>query len=186
MAMPAFEKEWTAEMVRAIPDDLNQYQVVDGELFVTPGPAWLHGDILGELYLIFAEYLKIHPVAHVKLAPQDVELDHRTLVQPDLFVVPLIDGRKPRTWEEAGQMLLAVEVLSPSTARLDRSVKRQRYQRESVPEYWIVDMDARLIERWKPNDERPEIITDHISWTGAPDAEKLEIDLTALFTAALG
>lgn len=186
MAMPALETEWTAEMVRAIPDDLNQYQVVDGELFVTPGPAWRHGDILGELYLTFAEYLKLHPVGHVKLAPQDVELDSRTLVQPDLFVVPLINGRKPRTWDEAGRMLLAVEVLSPSTARLDRSVKRQRYQRERVPEYWIVDLDARLVERWTPDDERPEIVTDNISWAGSPDAEQLEIDLIALFTAALG
>lgn len=185
MAMPALEKEWTAEMVRAIPDDLNQIQVVDGELFVTPGPAWRHGDILGEIFLIFAEYLKTHPVGHVKLAPQDVELDFRTLVQPDLFVVPLIDGKKPRTWEEAGRLLLAVEVLSPSTARLDRSVKRRRYQRERVPEYWIVDLDARLVERWKPDDERPEIITDRISWIGSADAEALEIDLAALFTAAL-
>lgn len=88
MVMPALEKEWTAELVRALPDDLNQYQVVDGELFVTPAPSWRHGDILGELYLIFAGYLRRNPVAHVKLAPQDVELDYRTLVQPDLFVVP--------------------------------------------------------------------------------------------------
>jgi Uma2 family endonuclease len=183
--MPALEKEWTAEMVRAIPDDLNQYQVVDGELFVTLGPAWRHGDVLLELHLLFAEYLKKHPFAHIKLAPQDVELDIRTLVQPDLFVVPLLDGRKPRTWDEAGRMLLAVEVLSPSTARLDRSVKRQRYQRERVPEYWIVDMDARLIERWKPDDERPEIMSSHIDWEVAPGVEKLEIDLPAFFARAL-
>ena len=155
MVMPALEMEWTAEMVRAIPDDLNQYQVVDGELFVTPAPAWRHGDILLQLLIIFADYLRRHPVAHLKIAPQDVELDYRTLVQPDLFVVPLIEGRKPRTWKEAGQILLAIEVLSPSTARLDRSVKRQRYQRQRIPEYWIVDMDARLVERWKPDDDRP-------------------------------
>lgn len=83
-------------------------------------------------------------------------------------------------------MLLAIEVLSPSTARLDRNVKRQRYQRQRLPEYWIVDMDARLIERWKPDDERPEIVAGHICWT--PDevsAEKLELDLSALFAAAL-
>lgn len=185
MVMPALTRDWTAEMVRAIPDDLNQYQVVDGELFVTPAPTWRHGDILTELYLLFADYLKQHPVAHVKLSPQDVELDHRTLVQPDLFVVPLIDGRKPRTWKEAGQLLLAIEVLSPSTARLDRSVKRERYQRQRVPEYWIVDIDARLVERWRPDDERPEILTGTIEWAGPFTDEKLEIALPTLFVAAL-
>lgn len=116
---------------------------------------------------------------------QDVEFDYRTLVQPDLFVVPLINGRKPRTREAAGQLLLAIETLSPGTARLDRSVKRQLYQRQRFPEYWIVDMDARLVERWKPDDERPEIITGLIQWKAAVTPDKLEIDLPALFAAAL-
>lgn len=185
MVMPALENEWTAEMVRAIPDDLNQYQVVDGELFVTPAPAWRHGDILTELHLLFAAYLKKHPVGHVKLAPQDVELDSRTLVQPDMFVVPLVEGRKPRTWKEAGQILLAIEVLSPSTARLDRSVKRQRYQRQRVPEYWIIDMDARLVERWRPDDDRPEIISALIRWSAGGRSEELVIDLPVLFAGSL-
>src|SRR5688500_11245429 len=125
MAMPAtMEREWTVEMVRAIPDDNNHYEVVDGELFVTPAPSWRHGDVIAELFLILAEYLKQNPVGHVKLAPQDVVLDHRTLVEPDIFVVPLVEGKKPRAWEDVGEMLLAIEVLSPSTARLDRRVKR--------------------------------------------------------------
>lgn len=185
MGMPATETEWTAEMVRAIPDDNNQYQVVDGELFVTPGPTWRHGDVLAELFLIFADYLKKNPVAHLKIAPQDVELDYRTLVEPDLFVVPLVDGKKPRKWEEVREMLLAIEVLSPSTARLDRRVKRVRYQREGVPEYWIVDIDARLVERWTPTDDRPEIISQVIEWNPVGAAERLVIDLPKLFAGAL-
>lgn len=185
MVMPALETEWTAEMVRAIPDDLNQYQVVDGELFVTPAPAWRHGDVLLQLGVIFADYLRKNPVAHLKIAPQDVELDHCTLVQPDLFVVPLVDGKKPRTWKEAGKVLLAIEVPSPGTARLDRSVKRQRYQRQRIPEYWIVDMDARLVERWNPDDERPEIVAGLIDWKAPGAEDNLEIDLPALFAAAL-
>src|SRR5678809_923345 len=114
MGMPAAETEWTVEMVRAIPDDHNRYEVVDGELFVTPGPSWLHGDLITELHVILAEYVKQNSVGHVKLAPQDVVFDHRTLVEPDIFVVPLVDGRKPRAWEDVREMLLIVEVLSPS------------------------------------------------------------------------
>ena len=61
-------------------------------------------------------------------------------------------------------MLLAIEVRSPSTAAVDQGRKRLLYQRERVPEYWIVDCDARCIERWRPADERPEVLTERISW----------------------
>lgn len=186
MAMPAtMDKEWTAEMVRAIPDDGNRYQVVDGELFVTPGPTWRHGDVLLELATTFIEYLKKNPVGHLKISPQDVELDYRTLVEPDLFVVPLVDGKRPRKWEDVRELLVVIEILSPSTARLDRRVKRDRYLREGVPEYWIVDVDARLVERWRPGDERPEIISEDIEWTPVGASTPLVIDLRDLFAKAL-
>lgn len=185
MGMPAAETEWTVEMVRAIPDDHNRYEVVDGELFVTPPPSWRHGDVVLELSLILWHYLKKNAVGHLKIAPQGVELDHRTLVEPDLFVVPLVDGKKPRAWEDVRELLLAVEVLSPSTARVDRRVKRVRYQREGVPEYWIVDIDARLVERWTPTDDRPEIISEEIEWNPVGATEGLVIDLPKLFADAL-
>ncbi|MFN2604383.1 MAG: Uma2 family endonuclease [Gemmatimonadaceae bacterium] len=185
MGMPAVETEWTVDMVRAIPDDNNRYEVVDGELFVTPAPSWRHGDVIAELHLILAEYVKQNSVAHVKLAPQDVVLDHRTLVEPDIFVVPLIEGRKPRAWEEVREMLLVIEVLSPSTARLDRRVKRDRYQREGVPEYWIVDLDARIVERWRAGDERPDVISGMIEWRPVTAPSPLVLDLDDLFARAL-
>lgn len=96
------------------------------------------------------------------IAPADVEFNHDRMVEPDLFVVPLLDGRVPRTWEEAGRLLLAVEILSPSTARADRTVKRRLYQSEGIPEYWIVDVDARLMELWRPDDDRPEILIERL------------------------
>src|SRR4026208_2228469 len=124
MAMPAtMDRGWTVEMVRAIPDDNNRYPGVDGELFVTPSPSWRHGDVVVELALMLAKYLSENAVGHLKVSPQDVELDYRTLVEPDLFVVPLVSGKKPRVWEDVRELLLVIEVLSPSTARLDRRVK---------------------------------------------------------------
>jgi Uma2 family endonuclease len=83
-------------------------------------------------------------------------------------------------------LLLAVEVLSPSTGRADRQAKRRLYQRQRVPEYWIVDVDARLIERWRPADERPEILTERLAWH--PDAAHppLEIDVPAYFADVCG
>ncbi len=82
--------------------------------------------------------------------------------------------------------MLAVEVLSPSTARADRSVKRRLYQRARVPEYWIVDLEARLVERWRPADERPEVLTDTLSWVPAAGTGSLTIDLPEFFTKVLG
>lgn len=75
-------------------------------------------------------------------------------MQPGLFVVSLYKGRLPREWPEFGVPLFIAEVLSPSTTLNDRIKKRRRYQASRVGEYWIVDVDARVIERWRPDDER--------------------------------
>jgi Uma2 family endonuclease len=118
------------------------------------------------------------------MAPGDIELDRFTLVQPDVFVLPLVDGRRPRTAEEIGQPLLFIEVLSPSTARHDRVVKRGRYQRAAI-EYWIVDLEARLLERWLPDTDRPYIHMESVTWS-VSDAPPLALALPPLFVDALG
>ncbi len=117
--------------------------------------------------------------------PGDLQLDGATLVQPDLFVLPLIGGRRPVSPSDIGRALLVVEVLSPSTARHDRVMKRARYQRYGV-EYWIVDLDARLVERWTPGVPRPEILTGTLTWQAGETAVALRTDLDALFAEALG
>ncbi|MGH7718396.1 MAG: Uma2 family endonuclease, partial [Gemmatimonadaceae bacterium] len=70
--MPATQRTWTVDEVWALPDDGNRYEIVDGELFVTPAPTWRHGDAVGELFERLAAYVSVHRVAHVKFAPQDV------------------------------------------------------------------------------------------------------------------
>jgi Uma2 family endonuclease len=185
MGMPHAHTEWTAAMLADLPDDGNRYEVVDGELLVTPSPGWSHQTMIGALYLRIANWLAEHPVGHAIMAPADVTLDPRTLVQPDLFVVPLHEGRKPASWAEARTLLLAVEVLSPSSARADRQVKRRRYQRAGAAEYWIVDLDARLIERWLPADERPELLADEVGWRPPGTGDQLEINLAELFAEVL-
>ena len=81
--------------------------------------------------------------------------------------------------------MLAVEVLSPSTARRDRREKRRLYQR-FADEYWIVDLDARLVERWRPGDVRPEVLDETLSWQPAGAVEPLVVDLAAYFREAWG
>ncbi|HSU97576.1 MAG TPA: Uma2 family endonuclease [Gemmatimonadaceae bacterium] len=183
---PDEHRHWTAADLRDIPDDRNRYEIIDGELFVTPSPSWRHQDLAGLLFSLLGPYLEAHQLGKVLLAPADVELSDDTVIEPDLFVVPLVEGKPPARWKDVGRLLVAIEILSPSTSRVDRTVKRRRYQREGVPEYLIVDGDAHVVERWRPADERPEIISERLEWQPDPSLLPLVIDLPLLFARALG
>lgn len=184
--MAAATHHWTATELATLPDDGNRYEIIDGELLVTPAPAWKHQELVHELGFRLSAYLRPLGLARVIQAPADIELADDTVVEPDLFVVPLVGGRGPERWSDVRRLLLAVEVLSPSTARVDRTIKRTRYQRAGFPEYWIVDGASRVVERWRPADERPEVLTERITWHPDGAAEPLAIDLAALFSEVLG
>jgi Uma2 family endonuclease len=185
MGMPQATQRWTAEMVRALPADGNRYEVIAGELFVTPAPNVRHQAAVIELLMRLVPFVKTHGLGYALASPADIEFDEEDLVQPDAFVGPLIEGRRPRRWSEITTLLLVVEVLSPSTARADRTVKRRLFQRVAVPEYWIVDVEARLVERWRPGDERPEILSETLAWHPGSAPEPLVIDLPKLFADIL-
>jgi Uma2 family endonuclease len=185
MGMPQPIADWTVERVLKLPDDGNRYEAVDGELLVSPAPSLPHQVAVQALYERLKPYVSAHALGRVLLSPADIEFDERTLLQPDLFVAPLVKGRPPRSWKEIRSLLLVVEVLSPSTARADRQVKRRRYQRHGVPEYWIVDLDARLVECWRPSDERPEILAERLEWHAATKVSPLLIDLPKVFAEIL-
>ncbi len=186
MHMAIAAKQWTVEEVQAFPSDGNRYELIDGELLVSPSPSWTHQEGVLQLAFRLMVYVKANPVAHIFVAPADVVYGTRTVVEPDVFAVPLVGGRKPKTWAEAGRLLLAIEVLSPGTARADRTLKRRLYQRQNVPEYWIVDVDGRLVERWQPGDDRPELLTEQLEWCPAPDHPPLVISLEEYFREVIG
>lgn len=196
MRMPAVEKKvWTVADVRRLRDEQEarppgerrlRYEVVDGELLVTAVPRPPHQRAVRDLGRVLDAYVCTHHLGEVFPLGIDLELDTANGYVPDLSVVPLVDGRPIRTWEELGRLLLVVEVLSPSTARYDRLKKRVRYQRAGIAEYWIVDLDARIVERWRPEDERPEILAERLAWHPAGASEPLVIELPAYFASAWG
>ena len=154
---------WTAEMVRALPDDGRRYEVVHGELLVTPAPRVWHQELVGRLYLALSRYLMEEPVGHLFFSPADISWDRDTLVQPDLFVADLAEART-LDWTAIRSLRFVAEVLSPSTARHDRFAKRRRYQEAGVATYWIVDPDTRTVEVWTPTDLFPLIEGETLTW----------------------
>lgn len=181
MGMPAAHPSVTtiAELV-ALPEDGLRHELLDGMHVVTPAPRPLHQIALGLVWAHFLEASRSRNDVQVFTSPADVVLGARTLVQPDLFVVRRTPGKRPEHWAEVGTPLLAVEILSPTTAPRDRGAKRRIYQQAKVQQYWIVDLDARLIERWRPEDTRPEVVDDVLEWT-LPGGASGRLDVRRFF-----
>ncbi|MGH7720306.1 MAG: Uma2 family endonuclease [Gemmatimonadaceae bacterium] len=184
--MPARTTVWTPDLVRALPDDGNRYEVVDGELLVTPVPALVHQRVLTRLFKAIDSYVEAYALGETLISPADISFDERSLVQPDIFVAPRSAGQLFARWSDLTSLLLAVEILSPSTARADRTVKRRLYQRWPVGEYWIVDAHARVIERWRTGAEQPEILERELMWQPADAPQPVRLQLHAIFEASAG
>jgi Uma2 family endonuclease len=177
--------EWTLEDWRLLPEDGDRYEVLDGVLFVTPAPRAVHQRACKHLLLALEEYLAAFPVGEILWSPAEIAFTRERVVQPDLFVAPLHAGRGPRVWEEIARLVLAIEVLSASTAARDRSEKRKIYQ-QHADEYWIMDPDARVMERWMPGDARPEIIDRELTWQPPGAAQPFRLDLPEFFRKVWG
>lgn len=189
MGMPAVEKFWTAREVRALIEEnpllTPRYELVDGELLVTPSPVSRHQMAVGKLLFALMLYLQREPIGEAITSPCDIELEPESILQPDIFVVPLVEWRRLDGGLPVRELSLAVEVLSPSSSRHDRVRKRPLYQRH-VPEYWIVDLDARLIERWRAGDERAEAVTASLVWLPEGATSPFELDVERYFDNVFG
>lgn len=182
MHMALKARRWTRADLYDLPEDGNRYEVIDGALYIVAPPTPRHEQIRATLAELLRPFVTKHHLGDVRegrpaFAPND------DLVEPDLIV-----SRTPRPipdrWEEMPLPVLVVEILSPSTERHDRVVKRDFYRRSQVPEYWIVDGEARSITVVTPATERT--VTDRLTWNPPERTDALEIDLPALFIEALG
>lgn len=190
MAMPAVDagrgRRWTAREVRQLiaenPLHTPRYELVDGELLVTPSPNRAHQLAVKALLRSLDDYLAVTRVGYVLPAPFDVELEPESITQPDVFVVSPSDWLRLATEMPARELVLAIEVLSPSSSRHDRVTKRPLYLRHAS-EYWIVDPYARVIERWTPDEERPEILTAKLEWQPSGAAEPFLLALPTFFAS---
>jgi len=186
MAMPTrLDEVTTIEQLLALPDDGCRHELLDGVHVVTPAPAYPHQRVLREFWHPLCVALTGHETLEVLSSPADIRLGPRRLVQPDLFVFRKKPGHRVREWREVGVPVLAIEFLSPTTAARDRGAKRRIYQRAGVAEYWIVDLDARLVERWRPREARPEVLDHELTWQARPDMPPCRIDLGRFFAQVM-
>ena len=186
MSMPALrQRVWTIEEVEQLVDErvglTPRYELVDGELLVTPAPSARHQRIVAELFVLIREYVNRHGLGEARLGPGRARLTPDSRFEPDLFVVPAVDGRRPRADDAITRLLLAAEVLSPGSARHNRITKRRFFQRNRVPEYWVIDGEAEAFEIWRPGDDRAALVDDRVVWH--PDGVEfpLELDICRFF-----
>lgn len=179
MGMPA-PLYYTANMVRALPEDGNRYEVVHGELLVTPAPRLLHQRVQMRLIGHIHAYLSENPVGELLASPADISWGDDILVQPDVFVARK-DEANTLDWAQVKHLLLAIEVLSPSSSRADRFTKRRLYQEVDVPLYWMVDADERVVEVWTPDATFPVFERDDLTWQPEGTREPLTISCGDLF-----
>jgi Uma2 family endonuclease len=164
-------------MLHALPDDGNKYELVRGELFVTPAPTTGHEGILARLSAILTPYVLAQRLGLV-YHPRSVVRFQGSEAEPDLMVrASLSPGM---SWDHAPTPTLVVEVASPTTYRRDRKQKRSLYLDAGVAEYWIVDGDARTFTVVRP-DQPDAVERDVVRWHPAAASEPLLVPLVDVF-----
>jgi Uma2 family endonuclease len=139
--------QWTYNHYAALPDDGKRYEIIDGVLYLMPpSPKEWHQDAVTTLAAYLVMHIKFAGRGKVYVAPFDVELATNTVVQPDVLVVLNESLPKIIPSHVVGAPDLAVEVLSPGTARYDRVKKYNAYARAGVREYWIIDPLKETVE----------------------------------------
>jgi Uma2 family endonuclease len=138
--------DWTYKAYAALTEDGECYEIVQGVLVMSPAPENIHQNAIGEIFAYLREQIKLKHLGRVIVAPFDVVLSSRDVVQPDVLVVlnEHLDRLQAKHLEGAPD--LVVEVYSPSSRLYDRVVKHTLYEQAGVPEYWLVDPEKECIE----------------------------------------
>jgi Uma2 family endonuclease len=140
--------QWTYKDWAKLPDDGYRYEVLNGELHMSPPPSFEHQNASLNLASLLHAFVKKHGLGRVVTAPVGVRLPGQEVpVQPDIVFVRKRRQRIIKEYVEGAPDLI-VEILSPSNWIYDREEKFQAYQKTGVPEYWIVDCRAKTVEAY--------------------------------------
>ena len=174
MAMPQ-TVPWTREDLDRLPDDGNRYEVLDGELFVTPPPSDAHEEISAWLNGVLTPFVVANKLGRV-YHPRAVIVSRTSQLEPDTMVRPIAPLRG---WENAPLPILVIEILSRSTRRRDLNHKRAFYMGQGIPEYWVIDRYTRSVLQVTPGGESS--VTSILTWAPPGTDSTLRIDVAAMF-----
>ena len=172
-------KRWTVEELYSLPEDGNKYEIIHGDLFVTPVPTPSHETILARLTRMLDPYVEANRLGCVYHPRAAIAVSDDTEVEPDLMV------RQPptdlgATWRDVPLPILIVEVASDSTRRRDRVHKRNLYDELGIAEYWMVDRDDRSCTIVRPG-QSDVVATESLLWHPHGVATPLPISVGVVF-----
>jgi len=144
--MKAVQPRLTYPELRLMPDDGKRYELIDGEVFVTPSPSEKHQRVLGNLLVSIHHHIKAGNLGRVYVAPFDVVFGEKTALQPDLLFVSAKRLGIIGPEYVLGAPDLVVEILSPYRQSYDRVTKLEQYALHGVTKYWVVDPIAESVE----------------------------------------
>ena len=177
MSMGALSKVWTLDQLHRLPDDGNKYELVHGELLVTPAPAPSHEVVLTRLHNLLFPYVAAHDLGWI-FRPRAVIRFEGSEVEPDLMV--RLPPTNPKLdWEHHPMPILVVECTSRATRRRDYTIKRAFYRKAGIPEYWIVDRTSSTIHTFRRDGE--DVASDEMTWTPSSVAEPLRFRVADVF-----
>lgn len=179
-------QRWTySEFARLPGEGSTRYEIIAGELVVTPGPSGQHQRVVGRLFAALFGFVDAHALGEAFPGPFDVLFAEGDYLEPDILFVGKDRSHLISDRGVEGPPDLVVEILSPSTAVRDRGIKIERYRLYGVPEYWVVDPEERTIEVWDlvGGATRPAAfgLDDTLRWTPPGASATLAIALADLF-----
>jgi Uma2 family endonuclease len=176
------ERKYTAQDFERLPEGPPYYQLINGELIMSPSPALEHQRTSKRLFHMFYTLIEIPKKGEVFYSPVDVYLDEENVFQPDIVVI--LEGSRAKMTKRGveGAPDVVVEILSPSTGYYDLTIKKEVYERSGVKEYWVLDSQRRTFEIYK-NTQEGFKLTSQAREKGKVFSEILgiEIDLQEVF-----
>ena len=167
MATKPALRHWTYDEYARLPIDGNRYEIIDGELYMSPSPRWNHQVAVVRIAGFFEAFTREHGFGQICAGPIDLLLSETDYLVPDLVFV--LDERSSIISDRGleGAPGLVIEIISPSSVLRDRGLKRERYARFGIPLYWILDLERQQVEVYRlavDADAEPEIVTGDLVW----------------------
>jgi len=175
----------TAAEFFSLPEGPPYFQLLDGDLYMSPSPRRYHQKLILRLAVILQNYLDRHPLGEINAAPSDVVFTQDTILNPDIYFVSRERAGILTEQGAEGAPDLVVEVLSPSTAKLDMGRKREVYAECGVREMWVVSPKTQAVEiyRFAERADEPVAIVEEGGTLTSQLFPELAISITTLFAS---